>query len=96
MNKGTNIIYLHKKVIIEDAVLYNVLVDGLLSYGYGTLAARSMADKVLSGAPVNNSVLGVKITKRKLLDTMRRIMLQYEYEVEYISDSGREILSAIL
>ena len=96
MNKSTNIIYLHKKVFIDDAVLYNVLVDGLLSYGYGTLKARKMADEVLSGKPVNNGALGVKVTKRKLIDAVRRTMLQYEYEVEYISDSGREVLSAIL
>lgn len=96
MNKGTNILYIHKKVSVDDTVLYNILVDGLLSYGYGTITARSMADVVIAGGAVHNGVIGINITKRKLLDAMRRIMTSYEYEIEYISDSGREVLSSII
>lgn len=91
-----NVLYIHKKISVDDAVIYNILVDGLLSYGYGTITARSMADAVMRGATVHNGVIGNKITKRKLLDAIRRVMTSYEYEIEYVSDSGREILSAIL
>lgn len=96
MNNGTNTLYIHKKVSVDDTVLYNILVDGLLSYGYGTITARSMADVVIGGGAVHNGVIGTNITKRKLLDAMRRIMTSYEYEIEYISDSGREVLSSII
>lgn len=96
MSKDTNTLYIHKKVSVDDAVLYNILVDGLLSYGYGTITAHSMADVVIGGGAVYNGVIGNKITKRKLLDSMRRIMNAYEYEIEYISDSGREVLTSII
>ena len=96
MNKDANTLYIHKKVSVNDTVLYNILVDGLLSYGYGTITARSMADAVIDGGTVHNGILGTKITKRKLLAAVRRIMTSYEYEIEYISDSGREVLSSII
>lgn len=96
MSKDANTLYIHKKMYVNDSVLYNILVDGLLSYGYGTITARSMADVVIGGGTVHNGVLGNKITKRKLLAAVRRIMTSYEYEIEFISDSGREVLSSII
>ena len=96
MSKGANTLYIHKKISVDDTVVYNILIDGLLSYGYGTSTARGMADIVISGGAINDGVSGTRITKKKVLDAMRRMMNAFEYEIEFISESGREVLLSII
>ena len=91
-----NELMIHKKIELSDGVLYNILVDGLLSFGYNTARAQYMAETVLKGGIIQEVVSGNKISKNSLLESIRRTVISFDYEIEYISDAGREILLNII
>jgi hypothetical protein len=91
-----NTIYFHKEIEIDDTVVYNIIADGLLSFGHSTLQARKLAEDIIRGKTVREAMTGADISKTKVLDAARRFLCSMDNEIEIISDSGREILLMVI
>mgnify|MGYP003294274287 CR=1 FL=1 len=91
-----NTIYFHKKITVDDAVIYNLIADGLLSFGHSTMQARKLAEDIIKGKTVREAITGADISKSKVLDAARRFICSLDNEIEIISDSGRDILLMVI
>lgn len=92
-----NNITIHKKLEFPALTLGNIIVDGLLSFGYSFHAAQIAAEDILAGDSFYNKYTGVYINRRKVLQSIQRYCAgNTDIEIEMCSDNARDILLNIV
>lgn len=95
MDNNATILY-YKSVVVPEIVLINLLKETLLIQGYTTPEAETHSrDIICKGKSFFDFSSGKMLTRTRIINAVRLMLSNYEFEIEYISESAENIMDFI-